>query len=114
MRNARGLAHRHLKKNENAEGDLMAASQDFDPTVAADDPHGDLHLHGNLREFVYALTFVSGSDQKPITLGVTTDLARGDIFLGEIMVGAPIASIPVAVAYNPFLDALSRASLAEP
>jgi multiple sugar transport system permease protein len=58
-----------------------------------------------LQEFVYALTFISSSAQKPITLGVTTDLVRGDIFFwGEIMAGALIASIPVAVAYNFFLD----------
>jgi multiple sugar transport system permease protein len=58
-----------------------------------------------LQEFVYALTFVSASDQKPITLGVTTDLVRGDIFFwGEIMAGALLASIPVAIAYNLFLD----------
>jgi len=58
-----------------------------------------------LQEFVYALTFISSSDQKPITLGVATDLIRGDIFYwGEIMAGALIASIPVAVAYNFFLD----------
>ena len=58
-----------------------------------------------LQEFVYALTFVSASDQKPITLGVATDLIRGDVFYwGEIMAGALIASIPVAIAYNLFLD----------
>jgi multiple sugar transport system permease protein len=58
-----------------------------------------------LQEFVYALTFISSSAQKPITLGVTTDLVRGDIFFwGEIMAGALIASVPVAVAYNFFLD----------
>jgi multiple sugar transport system permease protein len=58
-----------------------------------------------LQEFVYALTFISASDQKPITLGVATDLIRGDIFFwGEIMAGALIASIPVAIAYNLFLD----------
>ena len=58
-----------------------------------------------LQEFVYALTFISSSDQKPITLGVATDLIRGDIFYwGEIMAGALIASIPVAIAYNFFLD----------
>ena len=58
-----------------------------------------------LQEFVYALTFVSSSDQKPITLGVSTDLIRGDVFFwGEIMAGALIAAIPVAVAYNLFLD----------
>ena len=58
-----------------------------------------------LQEFVYALTFVSSSDQKPITLGVTTDLVRGDVFFwGELMAGALIAAIPVAIAYNLFLD----------
>jgi multiple sugar transport system permease protein len=58
-----------------------------------------------LQEFVYALTFISSSAEKPVTLGVATDLIRGDIFFwGEIMAGALIASIPVAVAYNSFLD----------
>jgi multiple sugar transport system permease protein len=58
-----------------------------------------------LQEFVYALTFVSSTDQKPITLGVATDLVRGDVFFwGEIMAGALLASIPVAIAYNLFLD----------
>jgi multiple sugar transport system permease protein len=58
-----------------------------------------------LQEFVYALTFISSTAQKPITLGVTTDLVRGDIFFwGEIMAGALIASVPVAIAYNLFLD----------
>jgi multiple sugar transport system permease protein len=58
-----------------------------------------------LQEFVYALTFVSSSSQKPVTLGVSTDLIRGDVFFwGEIMAGALIAAIPVAIAYNLFLD----------
>jgi multiple sugar transport system permease protein len=58
-----------------------------------------------LQEFVYALTFISSTAQKPITLGVATDLVRGDIFFwGEIMAGALIAGIPVALAYNLFLD----------
>jgi multiple sugar transport system permease protein len=58
-----------------------------------------------LQEFVYALTFISSTAEKPITLGVATDLVRGDIFFwGEIMAGALIASVPVAIAYNFFLD----------
>ena len=58
-----------------------------------------------LQEFVYALTFISSTAQKTITLGVVTDLVRGDIyFWGELMAGALIASIPVAIAYNLFLD----------
>jgi multiple sugar transport system permease protein len=59
----------------------------------------------SLQDFVYALTFISSSSQKPVTLGVVTDLVRGDIyFWGELMAGALIASIPVAIAYNLFLD----------
>jgi multiple sugar transport system permease protein len=58
-----------------------------------------------LQEFVYALTFISASAQKPITLGVATNLVRGDIYYwGELMAGTLIASIPVAIAYNLFLD----------
>jgi len=58
-----------------------------------------------MQEFVYALTFISSSDEKPITLGVATDLVRGDIFYwGELMAAALIASVPVAIAYNLFLD----------
>jgi len=58
-----------------------------------------------LQEFVYALTFISASAQKPITLGVATDLVRGDIYYwGELIAGALIASVPVAIAYNLFLD----------
>lgn len=58
-----------------------------------------------LQEFVYALTFISSTAQKTITLGVATDLVRGDIyFWGELMAGALIAAIPVAIAYNLFLD----------
>jgi multiple sugar transport system permease protein len=58
-----------------------------------------------MQEFVYALTFISSSDQKPVTLGVATDLVRGDVFYwGELMGAALISSIPVAIAYNLFLD----------
>jgi multiple sugar transport system permease protein len=58
-----------------------------------------------LQEFVYALTFVSSSGQKPVTLGVVTDLIRGDVFYwGELMAGALIASVPVGIVYNFFLD----------
>src|SRR5512132_2616446 len=46
-----------------------------------------------MQEFVYALTFISSSDQKPVTLGVVTDLVRGDVFYwGELMGAALIAS----------------------
>jgi multiple sugar transport system permease protein len=58
-----------------------------------------------MQEFVYALTFIASSNQKPVTLGVVTDLVRGDVFYwGELMGAALIASVPVAIAYNMFLD----------
>ena len=59
----------------------------------------------SMQEFVYALTFVSSANQKPVTLGVPTELIRGDIFFwGSLMAAALIAGIPVAIMYNLFLD----------
>ena len=58
-----------------------------------------------MQDFVYALTFVSSAAEKPVTLGVSTDLVRGDIFYwGELMAGALIVSVPVAILYSFFLD----------
>lgn len=58
-----------------------------------------------MQEFIYALTFISTSDQKPVVIGVTTELIRGDVyFWGSLMAGALIAGLPVAVLYNFFLD----------
>ena len=58
-----------------------------------------------MQEFVYALTFVSSSAEKPVTLGVVTDLIRGDVyFWGSLMAGALLAGVPVAILYNFFLD----------
>ena len=58
-----------------------------------------------MQEFIYALTFVSSSAEKTVTLGVTTDLVRGDVFKwGSLMAGALFAGIPVAILYNFFLD----------
>lgn len=58
-----------------------------------------------VQEFVYALTFVSSTSQKTVTVGVPTDLMRGDLFLwGSLMAAALIAGIPMALVYNLFLD----------
>jgi len=58
-----------------------------------------------VQEFVYALTFVSSTAQKTVTVGVPTDLMRGDLFLwGSLMAAALIAGIPMAIVYNLFLD----------
>jgi multiple sugar transport system permease protein len=59
----------------------------------------------SMQEFVYALTFVSSTAQKTVTVGVPTDLMRGDLFLwGSLMAAALIAGIPMAIVYNLFLD----------
>ena len=58
-----------------------------------------------LQEFIYALVFISTKESKPVTLGVVTDLIRGDVFYwGELMAGGIIAGLPVAILYNFFLD----------
>ena len=59
----------------------------------------------SLQAFLYPLVFTSSTAVKPVTLGVVTDLVRGDIYYwGELMAGALIAGIPVAVLFNVFLD----------
>lgn len=56
-------------------------------------------------EFVYALAFVQDSAQKTVSVGVPTELIRGDVFRwGSLLAGALIASIPVAVLYTFFID----------
>ena len=58
-----------------------------------------------MQEFIYALTFISSESRVPVTLGVATDLVRGDIFYwGSLMAAALIASVPFAILYNLFLD----------
>jgi len=59
----------------------------------------------SMQDFLYALAFVSVSDQKPVPLGVATELIRGDVFFwGSLMAGALLVGVPVAILYNFFLD----------
>jgi multiple sugar transport system permease protein len=56
-------------------------------------------------EFIYALTFTSSSDQITASVGVTTELIRGDIyFWGALMAGAVLGSVPIVILYVFFLD----------
>jgi len=56
-------------------------------------------------EYIYALAFIQDSAKKTIGIGLTTELVRGDVFYwGELMGGALIASVPVALLYTYFLD----------
>src|SRR3954452_3173468 len=56
-------------------------------------------------EFIYALVFLSSSEQKTIPVGVVSELIRGDVFYwGPLMAGALVGSIPVALAYSFFVE----------
>jgi multiple sugar transport system permease protein len=58
-----------------------------------------------LNEFVYAITFITSADNRTLTVGVPTDLIRGDLFnWPAIMAAILIPSIPLALLYNAFLN----------
>ncbi|MBX3066059.1 MAG: carbohydrate ABC transporter permease [Anaerolineae bacterium] len=58
-----------------------------------------------MHEYIYALAFVAPSAQKPIGVGVTTELIRGDVYFWQSLMGAAIlVAIPVALIYTFFLD----------
>jgi multiple sugar transport system permease protein len=58
-----------------------------------------------VNEFVYAITFISSSTNRTLTVGVPTDLIRGDLFNWPGIMGAIlIPSIPLALVYNAFLN----------
>lgn len=60
-----------------------------------------------LHEFIYALAFVSSSAQRTISVGVPTELIRGDVFFWQsLMAAAALVALPVGIAYNFFLDRL--------
>jgi multiple sugar transport system permease protein len=56
-------------------------------------------------EFIYALTFTSSTDQITASVGITSELIRGDIYYwGPLMAGAVLGSVPIVVLYVFFLD----------
>jgi multiple sugar transport system permease protein len=58
-----------------------------------------------INEFVYAITFISSSANRTLTVGVPTDLIRGDLYNWPgIMAAILIPSIPLALVYNAFLN----------
>ena len=56
-------------------------------------------------EFIYALTFVSSSEAKTVSVGTVAELVRGDVFFwGSLMAGAVVGSVPIVLVYVFFLD----------
>jgi multiple sugar transport system permease protein len=59
----------------------------------------------SMQDFLYGLAFVAPGDQKPVPVGVPTELIRGDVFYwGSLMGAALLVGLPVAILYNFFLD----------
>jgi multiple sugar transport system permease protein len=58
-----------------------------------------------VNEFVYAISFITSSTNRTLTIGVPTDLIRGDLYNWPgIMAAILIPSIPMALVYNAFLN----------
>ncbi len=56
-------------------------------------------------EYIYALVFLSSAEEKTVSVGVTSELVRGDVFYwGQLMAGALLGSIPVAFIYSFFVE----------
>lgn len=55
-------------------------------------------------EFIYALAFVSSTAEKTISVGVPTELVRGDVFFWQSLQAATLlTALPIAFLFNLFL-----------
>lgn len=55
--------------------------------------------------FVYPTAFITTPDQMPLTIGVVSQLVRGDTFVwGQIMAGALLAALPPVIVYAFLMD----------
>lgn len=58
-----------------------------------------------VQEYIYTLTFITAASKYTVSVGVPTFLVHGDVYnWGALMGGCLIASIPVVVVYNFFVD----------
>ena len=56
-------------------------------------------------EFIYALAFIYSSENKTVPVAILTELVQGDVYQwGELMAGALLGSLPVAVFYSFFVE----------
>ncbi|MEX2616572.1 MAG: carbohydrate ABC transporter permease [Alphaproteobacteria bacterium] len=56
-------------------------------------------------QFLYPLAFLFSSDQMVLTVGIVTELIRGDVFAwGKLMAGSLIASLPPVIIYAFLMD----------
>lgn len=58
-----------------------------------------------MQEYIYTLTFITSAAQYTVSVGLPTFLVRGDVYnWGALMAGCLIASLPVVIVYNLFLE----------
>ncbi len=56
-------------------------------------------------EYLYALVFMSSSGNKTVSVGMTSELIRGDVFQwGQLMAGALIGVLPAVLVYFFFVE----------
>jgi multiple sugar transport system permease protein len=56
-------------------------------------------------EFIYALTFISSSENKTVPVGAITELVEGDVYhWGSLMAAALMGSLPVVILYSFFVE----------
>jgi multiple sugar transport system permease protein len=59
----------------------------------------------SLNDFIYAVAFISSSSNMTVSAGVPVELIRGDVFFWQsLMAAAVLVAVPVALAYNFFLN----------
>ncbi|MDN5916059.1 MAG: carbohydrate ABC transporter permease [Pseudonocardia sp.] len=55
-------------------------------------------------DFIYALAFVSSSDAKTVSIGIPTELVRGDVYFWQsLLASIVIVALPIAFVFNLFL-----------
>lgn len=60
-----------------------------------------------LHEFIYALVFITDTQQRTLSVGVPTELILGDVYFWQpLLAAALIIALPVGFVYNLFLDSL--------
>jgi multiple sugar transport system permease protein len=56
-------------------------------------------------EFIYALTFISSTENKTVPVGAITELVEGDVYhWGSLMAAALLGSVPVVLLYSFFVE----------
>ena len=58
-----------------------------------------------VQEFIYAVSFITSAKSLTVSVGVPTFAIRGDVYYwGSLMGACLIASLPIAIIYNFFVD----------